>query len=146
MIFLYGIVLFTAFSCQKNKIEWQEIQVINSSNATCGCSLKVINEYLNLQLEVISSSNSLLSNSDSLTAIVINKDSGLCSLIVKHYHMLATSKICNCPAEIINSDLTGNKTIKIKISGKILESCLPITSISNNIYSDFLLTKMYKER
>lgn len=143
---MWNNVDYSILLSKKSKSDWQEIQVINSTESACGCSLKVKSEYLNLQLEVVSFSNYLILNSDTFTAIVINKDSSLCSLIVKHSNMVAMSKICNCPADIFNWDLTRNKTIKLKISGKILEPCTPSLSISNTTYSDFILTKMYKEK
>ena len=135
------------FSCKKsNSVNWQVLQLNDSLMSNCGCSSILIKEYTHLQLSLISSSDTEFFKKDTYSVAVFSKDSGTCVLFVRHGDMLSKGKMCNFPKEILNWDLSNNKSVNVRISAKELQPCIPILSITNNTYSDLVLTKMEKEK
>ena len=145
-LILFGIIGIQVLSCKDdNIIDWQELQINNTNSSQCGCNLTVVNQYEELQTIITSSTNSLIWENDTMTAIVFNKDSAFCYLIKKKYNIKSICKICNYPPEIEDWDYSNNKIYNVKISGKTLETCNPTVNSTNNINADFILFKIYKE-
>lgn len=128
ILFLCGIIVLTAFSCEKLKTnDYNPERYVNIKVDTeitidnCGCNERVIKEYKNKM--------------DTLN-VAINE--GL--IIKKTGIMTDIAFICNLPNELL--DTSQNKVYPIIFSGEVHPVCRNIIGPATVTYCDIILTEL----
>lgn len=145
-LFLNGIIVITAFSCQKDDEvnNWEPVTISNIVQDDCGCNTTISNELNDYITTFYGTIDSNFMKKDKINAISIDTVSKTCILISKNGIMVSYTRICNYPEEMIYWDLKNGKGVEVNITGTIYKSCKEVNNPTIYTFSDMILSKFSK--